>query len=419
MKVFEKISSNKNELLDAVYLIVLQGINQLLPLFVMPYLMLKLGAGGYGGVGYALAVVQYVDLVVTFGFNLSATKLIAQNRERKNICSSIFWNVFSAKMLLLLCTLLLLGLCVEMIPSMNKYSLVIYATLPMAIGSAFTFMWFFQGMGYIRIFSVINTISKLMLLPLIFLFVQSEEDVLYAAFFQALVFVSTAIISNIYLYHKNLLHWSPPSWKGICEVVKDSFPLFLSSASTSVYTQLFVVVLGFYCTSEMIGRYTSAERIMRACVFLLYIPVSQVFYPHISRMMSGRVELARQGFKNVLLLMCGLMAAVAAVLYFVGPYLANWLGETYAGLESLLRIMAFAPLFIGAGGIVGQIGLIAMGTDKDKIHFRNVYFVVSAVSVVLVLILVPAFYEYGAAWALVISEFLVLLLMTYYYLRKV
>ena len=60
-----------------------------------------------------------------------------------------------------------------------------------------------------------NTLSKLALLPLIFVFVKTPDDCSLAAFLQAVVFVGTAIISNIYIYCKRLVQWHTPSWKGI------------------------------------------------------------------------------------------------------------------------------------------------------------------------------------------------------------
>ena len=42
IKIKQQISTNRKELVDTLYLMMLQGINQLLPIFVMPYLMIKL-----------------------------------------------------------------------------------------------------------------------------------------------------------------------------------------------------------------------------------------------------------------------------------------------------------------------------------------------------------------------------------------
>lgn len=418
MKLLKSIVASKEELVDTVYLIVLQGFNQLLPLFVMPYLMKILGAGGYGEFGYALAVIQYIDLIVTFGFNLSATKLIAQSGDDKERYSVYFWNIVCAKLLLLFVSCFILFLSIEFVPSIYQYKDVIYATLPMALGSACTFMWFYQGLGLIRLFSVLNTVSKIVLLPLIFFFVKDEDDVNFAAFLQASVFVLTAVITNVYICKKKILLWKPPTVKGVLHAFKDSFPLFLSTASTSVYTQFFVVVLGFYCTSEMIGRYTAAERIMRALVFLVYVPISQSFYPRISKQVRINYPLACQNFKNALYVSALCMFCIGLFIFCGGDYIALWLGGAYKGLNDILRIMAFVPLAIGLGGILGQMGLLAMGTKTDKLHFRNVYFYVAIFAMVIVFPLVSSYDEYGAAVALLFSEWLVLIFMLIYNIKK-
>lgn len=409
---------SKQELIDSAYLFVLQGINLILPLVVLPYLMKSLGAYGYGMVGYALAVVQYIDLIVTFGFNLSATKLIAQVRSDRRKYSLLFWNVLTAKFCLFILSSFLLLLCVNSIPALLVYKWVIYATLPLALGSMFTYLWLFQGLGLVRIFSIMNTCSKLVLLPLIFIFVKTKDDYLIAAFIQAVIFVATAVISNVYLYRKRLIQWEKPTFQGVIMVIKDSFPLFLSSASTSIYTQLFIVILGFYCTTEMIGSYTSAERIMRAMVFMFYIPVSQSFFPQISHLVKKSLIQAQKSFDTARLLIVALMLSVCLFLFFGASFIAQWLGESYISFELLLKIMALAPLAIGGGAVYGQLGLIAMGNRRDRSHFRNVYFMTSLISIVFVFLLVPRFKEIGAAWALVLSEWFVCVLMIYYKMKK-
>lgn len=95
------MQGSRKELVDSLYLIALQGINQFLPLLVLPYLMVVLGATGYGYIGFSLSVVQYLVLVVDFGFNLSATRRIAQVRDNREELTRVFWSVFWAKLVLL------------------------------------------------------------------------------------------------------------------------------------------------------------------------------------------------------------------------------------------------------------------------------------------------------------------------------
>ncbi len=412
-RLFSK-GQNTHELIDSLYLIATQGINQFLPLLVMPYLMQTLGASGYGKIGFALSVVQYFTLVVDFGFNLSATKRIAIVKENPTELNKVFWSVVWAKTLLLFLSLLATFLLVCYVSTFNDYGIVILCTLPMLIGTAFTFLWFFQGIGKVRIMAIINTISKLTLLPLIFVFVKSDDDVLLASLLQSTVFVLTALISSVVLWKMNIITSPLFDFPTIKKEIQDSFPLFLSSASTSVYTHLFVIILGFYCLPDAVGRYASAEKIMRALCFLLYIPVNQAFFPRISTLSTNDKRATRQTFYQLRNIIVALMLIISLILFFLLPPLVAFLGSDYKGLDTLLRFIAFTPLFIGIGGVYGQAGLIAMGDKNSRRHFRNVYFGVACTALPLAFLLTNIWQEFGAAVAMVIAEFLVFIAMIYY-----
>ena len=150
------LQGSRKELVDSLYLIALQGINQFLPLLVLPYLMVVLGATGYGYIGFSLSVVQYLVLVVDFGFNLSATRRIAQVRDNREELTRVFWSVFWAKLVLLAGALLLLAVLLLAVPTFQKYRTALLCTLPMLVGSAFTFLWLFQGIGRVRQMAIIN-----------------------------------------------------------------------------------------------------------------------------------------------------------------------------------------------------------------------------------------------------------------------
>lgn len=404
----------KKEITDSCYLVLLQGVNQLLPVFVMPYLMIKLGASGYGYVGFSLSFIQYLVLLVDFGFNLSATKHIAVSADRYER-SKVFWNVVAAKVVLLLAATVAMFLLIALFDTFQVYSKAIFATFPMVLGSTFTFMWFYQGIGRIRLFSVINTVSKLLLLPLIFIYVKQPSDYLLAAFLQAAVFLSTAVLSNIYMFVKKWVCYVRPSIQGVKKEIACSFPLFLSSASTSVYTQLTVIVLGFFCTAETVGLYSSADRIMRAVCFLFYTPLSQVFFPKVSTLAAKRRDDAVQLFRQVRCIVMAVMIVVCFSIFIGSGWISCLLGDDYRGLAPLLKIFSFVPLAIGIGGVYGQIGLIALGDDITARKFRNVYFAAALFSAVSICAATPVFFAVGACWATALTELLVAVMMYYNY----
>lgn len=412
------LKNNRKELVDSLYLIALQGVNKLLPLVVLPYLLAVLGAEGYAYVGFSLAVVQFAVLIVDFGFDLSATKHVAIVRDNRAELTKVFWSVVGAKVLLLLVSLPLILIPVFLVPAYRPYASAVLCTLPMAVGSAFTFMWMFQGIGKVRHMAVINTLSKFLLLPLVFVFVKSEADSTLAAFLQASVYMLTAFVSCLWLWRLRMVDAPTFSWRSIRSETAESMPLFLSRAATSVYTQLFVVILALFCAQDAVGRYTSAEALMRAACFILYVPLTQAFFPRISALSVEDREGGVRTMQQLLRLVVCAMLVVSILIVLLAPQLPALLGGKYEGLNTLLYIMAAAPIFISIGAVYGQMGLIALGNARTKRWFRNVYLVVSPLALAMLLPLAALWHEYGAAFALLLTEMLVAVLMYAAYMRS-
>ena len=101
-KIIDIIKSTK-EIEDTIYLYVLQIVDKIIPLLIIPYLMVTLGAEKYGYIGFSTAIVNYLLLIVEFGFNLSATKRVAVAKEQgKQELSEVFFSTLWAKVLLLI-----------------------------------------------------------------------------------------------------------------------------------------------------------------------------------------------------------------------------------------------------------------------------------------------------------------------------
>ena len=145
-----------------------------------------------------------------------------------------------------------------------------------------------------------------------------------------------------------------------------------------------------------------------------YTPINQAFFPRISAAAVAEPVQVRRIFSTLRNLVAAIMLLVGVALFVGAPYVSYFLGSEYAGIEDLLRIFAFAPIFIGMGGVYGQSGLVAMGQHDAHRHFRNVYFMVAVLALAMVAVLTPLFHETGAALALLASEMAVFVLMRLY-----
>lgn len=101
------------------------------------------------------------------------------------------------------------------------------------------------------------------------------------------------------------------------------------------------------------------------------------------------------------MLILGLMGV--AVAFGLEP-LALKMGKDYAGIGRIAVVMAVMPMAVGVGGVQGQMGLIAMGGEKEKKTFRNIYLIAGILSLCCVLVMSNIWGGMGAAVALSVTE---------------
>jgi len=98
----------------------LQGVNYILPLIVLPYLIRVLGPEKIGLIAFAQSFVQYFVILTDYGFNLSATRQIALYRERKEQLHQIFTSVLAVKLILVIIGFFLMMLIVNIFPRFKQ-----------------------------------------------------------------------------------------------------------------------------------------------------------------------------------------------------------------------------------------------------------------------------------------------------------
>lgn len=421
MAIKELIKGNEREVKDVFYLIALQGLTYLAPLLIYPYLMKVLGAEKFGYIGFSLAVCQYLMLFVDFGFNLSASKKIAINKNNRDELNHIFSSTLYAKLILLAISLIMLA-AILLIPAFAQYTTTTIVMSSIIIANTFSFLWLFQGLGKIRIVSIINAITKILIWPLTFIFVRSESDFLIAATIQSLVYIAAAIITCVIIQKDNMVSLVKCSMNDIREQLKDSLPVFLSIAATSIYTASFVIILGYFRPASEVGIYSAAEKTMRVISSLVLVPILQAFYPKLSEMSICNRTMAATLSKKLLVFVMICMTIIGIVLFGGAGYITTFLGPDYVSGTTIFKFMAIIPFFVGTGGVMAQLVILALGGEKEKKNYRNIYLCAGIIALVSVFSLTPTMGSLGATISLLITELFVCILMTYYgilILRKI
>ena len=132
----------------------LEVSNYLFPLITLPYVVRTLGPDNYGFLAISTAITNYLLIIVGYGFNIWATKEIAQNKNldhRNYIFSGVIYSKFLLAVLILFFSYIML-LLFE-IDIVLKILLMI--SFLIVVPNIFYPIWFFQGvqkMHYLTIF---------------------------------------------------------------------------------------------------------------------------------------------------------------------------------------------------------------------------------------------------------------------------
>ena len=115
------MKGKKKKLAQNTFSLYLMNIVKLIfPLFTLPYLTRVLSTNTYGVVTYVKALIVYVQLILDFGFLLSATKDIVSANGDKKIINAIIGDTIVSKIFLAVIASIIYIVLTLLIPLMRQ-----------------------------------------------------------------------------------------------------------------------------------------------------------------------------------------------------------------------------------------------------------------------------------------------------------
>lgn len=338
-----------------ISLVLLQGVNYLLPLLSFPFLFRVLGVERWGLVTFGYALMQYFVMFTDFGFNLSATKYISQHRNDLEKINSYLNSAMIGRFILCSCSLLillLLILCFDRFKIESTFYLLYFG---MIIGNVLFPMWFFQGMENMKYITIFNLVAKSLSFIPFFIFIREPEDYIYVPICYSVGFILAGIVSIYIVYYRMGMKWYITSSTQIISALKDSSAYFLARASTSLFTTSNSFVLGLVCGNTAVGYYSAAEKLYQAYNQLL-TPFTGVLFPHIAK--SKDVNFFKNIFYKVSF---GNIFCVAITLLLSTIILEIIYGTADPNIQRIFYILITACFVTIPSMLLGYPFLAAMG----------------------------------------------------------
>ncbi len=241
----------------------LQGINYLIPLFILPYLIKVVGVANFGISNYILTVFITIKILVDYGYNISGVKAIAEFKQDAKQLNTIFSKIFFTKLYLLFIASVLLIIVVLIVPMLYKQSTLLLLSFIVVVGQSIMPLWFYQAMEKSEILVVFSLLTRAFFLFQIFNYIKAPEDYIYINFFLGVADVALSLCSLAYIFFKYKIKLRVLSFLDFKNELQQNFVFARSNIYVTLSLTLPFTILGFFATNIILGYYGIADKIIQ------------------------------------------------------------------------------------------------------------------------------------------------------------
>ena len=351
----DKLSRNKTVLANFSYLSLLQVFTILFPLLTYPYLLRVIGLELYGVIVFAQTIINYVSLVINFGFNMSGARDVAVHKEDKVRLSRIVSSTYLCKFILWIVCLIVYLSVISIVPFFRDYYWVYLLSFLLTLNELLLPIWFFQGIEKMKYITIVNLSARLLFVAAIFLFVREREDYLLVPFLNGIGTILAGGLSLYIVLGKEKINLFVIPIKDLKSAYKESFPLFVSSLSTQIYVNVNKLVIGSFLGMSEVSIYDMADKVLH----LMKPPISmmaQAVFPKISRERNIR-------FVNRVMFLVAGTVLLAYICVFIG---SDWIvylftGEYMEEASIIMRLLGVSAILVSFNGFLGGNRLVPFG----------------------------------------------------------
>ena len=397
---------------NGMWLFLLQIFNTVVPLLTLPYITRVLGASNYGIFSLSLNWITYFQVIVEYGFGFTGARKVSI--EGDSSLQNLYSRIISARLLLLAVSYLGMNVLayvthvgVQQYVSMNILFLVI-------IGVAFQLTWLFQGKQDMKLITMINAVSRLISVLLVFLIVKAEEHLYLYCFCYSGTFIFSAILGLALSRKKYGLKVKLCKFKDAIEEIKDGWYLFISQAMSKIFSSVGITVLGAVAAPSIVGIYSAIYKIPYIMI-LFFSPVSQTLYPYISVKFSESFPKGCQTVKRAAMYIIGLFAIGGLLINLLRNFLISVaFGVAYTEYSNIIVPLVMWMVLSITNNFLGIQFLVASGHQKE---YSQAFSLSAVVTVILNITLGIAFGVYGVSSAAAIGEAGLMLLLIFQILK--
>lgn len=392
---------------NGLWMYALQFFNLVVPLLTLPYITRILGASAYGIFSISLNIITYLQVVVEYGFGMSATRKVATASDDTDLNQTFTTVVLGRTVLFLGC--ILIG-AVYISLNLNNLKLCCSFAILMIclLGYCVQMNWVFQGKQDMRYISIVNVLGRTISTVLIFILVKSADDlILYSLLYSVSPFLS-GFVGLFIAKKKYCLKFVKVELREVFAELKDGFYVFTTQLSSKVFGSIGITFLGIFATSYEVGVFSAIQKIPNILI-LLWTPISQILYPIVSKSFIGGFSNGYFYVRKIRKKLLVLFSLISLTVCMFSKFAVNLLfGAEYTPYYVWLFPLALWLIVSIDNNLWGIQILLGSGHDKE---YGEAFAVGVVATVVLNFLLIVSFSASGAAFAPLLSELILNLIL--------
>lgn len=403
-------SVNFKFLFNFIYIGLMKFMNIGSKYFIVGFLIRVLGENGYGLLTWVDSIVQYLIIVINFGFDLYAAKHIVENKDNPQKLKEVISAIYYIKSgLFLLCFLLLIPLSLN--GQINAVIGLIALMLVMGLGEVLNPIWFFQGIEKMKPITLVTFFTKLILLGLSILFVKSSEDIIAYILILVITNILWGVLGFLMLKKQIDFRFVKVDKSMIIDYLKEGNLFFIGKVSTFMFNLGTLFLIGYLFSKGHVAGFDIATKI----IFVFIIPfevLQQAIFPKVVR------GIAKKTFRRIILATFMISSVTSLLLYcFSEKVIFLFGGIEMVKYSHVLNLVVILIPLICLTIIIANCNMIAKGLYKEY----NWSLVITTVIFVLLLFLLKISNQldfYNIILVRISADFIQLTIRIYYSFKR-
>lgn len=390
---------------------ILNGIRiistMIFPIVTFPYVSRILQVENLGKVNFAISIISYFLLIATLGISNYAIREGARLRDTKSI-NDFASEVFSINVISTLISYVLLILLIILIPQIYEYRLLIILYSGVILFTTLGVEWVFSIYEDYLFITIRTIVFQFFSLIILFAFVKDESDLYTYTIILVLANAGPNLVNL--LYSRKFIDIKFSKHMNLKKHLKPILVIFSVSVATTIYVNSDMTMLGLFVGNYSVGLYGVSVKIYSILKMLLSA-IILVSLPRLSSYLANnKIDSYNKLLSNLFNSLIVFSIPISLGLFLLSrDIIIVFSGIEYVGANFSLKILGTALVFSTVGSFLATSVLLPL--KKERVIL--VSSIISAcINIFLNFFFIPIFKQDGAALTTLVSEIVMVILMS-------